>query len=491
MGRRPRWSFVAAAVCTLLVFGSGFGPLVYAHRPHRCPPELVGDAPILSGHLVHEDIVAGKLTLEEILDAGKRLFTAPFNLCDGQGRPAATGSGAPTKRVPGAPHFLRTSAPDANSCAGCHNDPAPGGAGDFVANVFVLAQTLDPVTFSVSSAFSNERNTLGMHGAGAIELLARGMTAELQATRARAIQDAQRTGQAVTRPLITKGVHFGRITAFADGSVDTSRVEGVDPDLVIRPFHQSGGVVSIREFTVNAMNHHHGMQAVERFGRARTGEDDFDEDGVRDELSIGDITAVTLFQAALGVPGRLIPRSKEQAIAAGEETFNRIGCATCHVPALVLNNATFCEPNPLNPPGTFNDTTRSVCFDLTRDGPKPRPEALGTGAVIRAFTDLKRHVICDDQDPHFCNERLLPPGGRKTTAGFLTRKIWDVGNTAPYGHRGDLTTISEAILAHGAEGRAARDAFAALSAKEKEELLEFLKSLRVLPEGSDRIVFVD
>ena len=37
--------------------------------------------------------------------------------------------------------------------------------------------------------------------------------------------------------------------------------------LVIRPFHQQSLVVSIREFTNNAMNHHHGMQSVERFGR--------------------------------------------------------------------------------------------------------------------------------------------------------------------------------------------------------------------------------
>jgi len=42
-----------------------------------------------------------------------------------------------------------------------------------VANVFVLAQVLDPVTDSVSAEFSDERNTLGMNGSGAIEMLAR------------------------------------------------------------------------------------------------------------------------------------------------------------------------------------------------------------------------------------------------------------------------------------------------------------------------------
>lgn len=27
---------------------------------------------------------------------------------------------------------------------------------------------------------------------------------------------------------------------------------------------------------------------------------------------------------------------------------------------------------------------------------------------------------------------------------FITRKLWDVGNTAPFGQRGDLTTMTEA-----------------------------------------------
>ena len=79
---------------------------------------------------------------------------------------------------------LRTSAPDSDSCAGCHAQPRPGGAGDFVANVFVLAQTLDPVTLSVGPESSNSRNTLGMNGSGPIEMLAREMTVDLESETA-------------------------------------------------------------------------------------------------------------------------------------------------------------------------------------------------------------------------------------------------------------------------------------------------------------------
>ena len=38
------------------------------------------------------------------------------------------------------------------------------------------------------------------------------------------------------------------------------------PSLILQPWHQVGNVVSIRQFTTNAFNHHHGMQAEERFG---------------------------------------------------------------------------------------------------------------------------------------------------------------------------------------------------------------------------------
>src|SRR5262249_40057627 len=203
-------------------------------------------------------------------------------------RPAATGNGAPTKRDPSHnPGFLRTSGTDATSCADCHNQPTVGGAGGFVANVFVLAQVLDPVTDSVSAEFSDERNTLGMNGSGAIEMVAREMTADLLAIRDAAKSEARPSGKDTTRQLDNKDVKFGRITAHADGSVDVSKVQGVDADLIIKPFHQKGVVNSVRVFTVNAFNHHHGMEAVERFGIGQKDSqgntiatNDFDEDGV-------------------------------------------------------------------------------------------------------------------------------------------------------------------------------------------------------------------
>ncbi len=49
------------------------------------------------------------------------------------------------------------------------------------------------------------------------------------------------------------------------------------PSLVIRPWHQAGNVVSLREFSNNAFNQHHGIQSTERFGR----DTDPDGDGIQ------------------------------------------------------------------------------------------------------------------------------------------------------------------------------------------------------------------
>jgi hypothetical protein len=459
----------------------------------------IGERPALEEHINQSDIENGAIRFKKLLEIGEEIFAARWNKLDGQGRPAATGAGVPTKRDSSRDvGFIRTSGPDSTSCADCHNQPTIGGAGGFVANVFVLAQTLDPVTDSVSAEFSDERNTLGMNGSGAIEMLAREMSDDLLAIRDQALVEARSSGNAVTKQLDTKGVNFGQITARPDGSVDGSKIEGVDADLIIKPFHQKGVVNSVRVFTVNAYNHHHGMQAVERFGIGQKDShgnviatDDFDEDGVPNELTVGDITAATIFQAAMNIPGRVTPDdpSRRAAAGRGEARFAEIGCTDCHKPALSLSSPLFSEPNPFNPAGNLRiqDVALPYTFDLSRDIPKPRLERTQAGgAIVRAFTDLKRHVICDDQDPFFRNERLIQSG--VPVDQFITRKLWDVGNTAPYGHRGDLTTITEAILHHAGEARSQRERFASLGTDQQGEIIEFLKQLQVLPNGSPREV---
>lgn len=461
-----------------------------------------GESPTIKSHVDQAEIDAGEMTFDQIFKAGQKLFDARFNALDGQGRPATTGGGAP--RTPDEPAFIRTSGPDSTSCAGCHAQPRSGGSGDFVANVFVLAQTLDPVTESVDPLFSNERNTLGMMGSGAIEMLAREMSDELIAIREAARADAASSGQPVTSALVAKGVSFGSITVLPDGKIDPSAIEGVDWDLIVKPFHQKGAVVSLREFTNNAMNHHHGMQATERFGLGQ----DPDQDGVMNELTVGDITATTIYQAALGTPGRVITKGQEAAIADGEQIFAAVGCTNCHVAEFHLASGAFTEPNPYNPGSDVDkpngnlkvsDAAATYAFDMTAEGEMPHLESDGDGgAIVRPFTDLKRHDLTDDETTFFGNEQVpqgklngFAPASDFTTAApvrplkqFLTRKLWDVGNSAPYGHRGDCTTLTEAIEFHGGEARSSRDAYNALSADDQGKVIAFLTSMQVLPDDA-------
>ncbi len=451
-----------------------------AHEPHVCPPGI-NDTPALAAHIHQKDLL--KMPFKKVFSTGQRLFVTDFNACDGAGRPGT--NGGIVLRTPNpteGPRFTRISAPEADSCAGCHNQPQSGGAGDFVANVFVLAQNAIPVSGRVLNTDLTqtwlERNTLGMFGSGAIELLGREMTRDLLALKSQAISQAGSSGSDVTVQLVTKGVQFGSLTAHPDGSVDTSAVAGVDPDLIIKPFSRKGAMRSVREFTVNAFNQHHGMQAVERFGR----DIDSDQDGIVNELFIGDITAASVFQEALPIPLRTSSGPNGETIKLGEKLFGQVGCATCHIPALQLNSTLFCDPNPMNPTSglfvTFADTSRSYCFDL-------RHTSGLTGDMVQAYTDLKRHVICDAIKTHYCNEpstlvqvsdSLYPIRHDQ----FLTAKLWDVGNSAPWGHRGDLDTIHAAILAHGGEATESEAEFEGLPASDQSAVVAFLKTL-VMP----------
>jgi len=459
----------------------------------ECPPGLEADAAIVPNSVEQSDINSGALKFGEINDHGEALFIAAFNTCDGRGRPETTGGGAkraiPTNDENGEPLSagqiakLRTSAPDSDACAGCHNSPETGGAGDFVANVFVLAQVLDPMTQSVSPTRSNSRNTLGMHGSGPIEMLTREMTVELQAAAA-GLADGIHT-------ISSKGVDFEIEVA---GGAVVATDGGIDADLIVKPFHQAGKVISLREFSTNAMNHHHGMQAEERFdlNPAKGFDPDYDNDGYERELTIGDQTAISIWQAQLSTPNQVIPKGMKGVVKKGEGVFDDVGCTSCHVPEMTLSSRDFVEPNPFNPPGTCASATDGCpdySFDMTEEGDEPRLEKGNNGtAIVRPYTDLKRHSLCDAPGPGairwFCNEQLAQGradaiDGTPGTEFFLTRKLWDVGNTAPYGHRGDLTTITEAILQHGGEGRASRDAFEASSVDDQKALVTFLKTLQI------------
>lgn len=483
-------------------------------------PDMIGREESGIRHLSSAE--AASLAAAELARRGRILFEALWTSQEGGGRPLTTGTGGPLanpqRRLEFPFNFNRVSARDSNGCAGCHNAPfgVPGGGGDFVTGVFVAAQRFDAASFDASdgiplsgayneagepvtlATIGNYRATIGMFGSGYIEMLARQITADLQAAR-----DGLAPGAATA--LESKGVSFGSLALMEDGSFDVSQVEGLPvqslrgdvPSLVIHPFHQSGSVVSLRQFTNNAFNQHHGIQAAERFGDGV----DADGDGFRNELTRGDMTAISVYQAALAVPGQVVPNNiaVEMAIYDGEALFEQIGCAGCHRPALPLDDRgwIYTEPNPYNPAGNARPgDIETVRIDLTSDAlPGPRLEPDEEGVVwVPAFTDLKLHDITTGapDDPNREAIDINEPGGSPAFLGgnsrFLTKKLWGAANERPYFHHGKFTTLREATLAHRGEANASRAAFVALRKRDQDKVIEFLKSLQVLPPGTKAAV---
>ncbi len=452
-----------------------------------------------------------------LVQHGQRLFDAQWTVQEGGSRPQTAGTGGdladPSSPLVFPRNFNRISGPDANACAGCHNQPRSGGAGEQVANVFVLGQRFDFATFDADDfiprrggrdergeavtldRIANERNTVGMFGSGFIEMLARQMTARLQKQR-----DSLAPGESIM--LRAKRIEFGLLVRNADGSWDTSAIDSLPapslastgpddpPSLVIRPFHQAGAVVSLREFTNNAFNHHHGMQAVERFGPG-----DPDNDGFTNELTRADITAASVYQATLAVPGRVIPRDPviEAAVRTGEDTFEDIGCADCHVPSLKLRRKTwyFSEPNPYNPPGNLQpgDTPELAVNLLSQRLDQPRLKKRGKHVEVPAYTDMRLHDITDGPDDPNCEPLNMhfAPGTNAFFGGncrFLTSRLWGIASSGPYFHHGKYTTMREAIEAHGGDAAYSRDEWHDSSKYERDAVIEFLKTLRILPAGT-------
>lgn len=459
----------------------------------QCPAGIV-DGATIQLHIEQADLHAGKYIFRDVFQRGAGLGEVRWNECDGQGRPETTGG--IDKRAPGQPNMSRLSGPEGTSCFGCHAQPRSGGSGDFVANTFNGAENLDPITESIDPSISNMRNTTGMFGAGYIELLAIEMTDELK-SQAQRYTDMRTTGW---KTLTTKGVSYD--VEFSRGAIVAAR--GIDIDLIVKPFNAGGTAVSLRQFTVNALNRHHGMQAEERFDMY-LGDPDYDGDGKTRELSVGDVTEMVIWQAALDRPLQEIPpddADKRAQISAGKQLFVDIGCGSCHTPQMTLNNRTFCEPNKYNPPGYYVDQSQTYCTvldysardskktdDPTQGAPSRTPPPANTPLVLTTYTDLKRHTLCDRPDDpapvirELCDEQLAEDrpdqDGIPGQEFFMTADLWQVGESAPWGHNGMYNSLSSIIKVHGGEARASRDAYVALPDDQQIDVIVFLKSLKI------------
>jgi len=408
---------------------------------------------------------------------GDELFDYEFRPEQGLGNGLAGRPGIAAGPHP-APNLRRVHAgtfggPDSHNCSSCHLKGGPDGAGNRTQNAFLRGD-------GRSTLGADERNPPHLLGLGPIAVLAREMTVDLQHARAGALAEAARRLEPVAVPLASKGVSFGSIEARPDGSVDTSRVEGVDADLVVKPFGWKGHSASLPEMVEESFRIHMGLLSPWGQSRLRDGPDpdqgdgawyDADRDGVHHEVESGMVTTLAAYLAQLETPVIRPPAPAVllERFARGRRLFDEIGCASCHRPALVLEDPVL-EIRPLDPQHTGKTPVR---VDVARDGdsPKVEPEkVLGARHIARLFSDLKRH----DMGPELATPSAQ---GSIPASAFLTRPLWGLAFTSPYLHDGRAPTVDDAVRLHGGEGAPSRDRYLELSGEDRASLRVFLLSL--------------
>ncbi|MGX9962918.1 di-heme oxidoreductase family protein [Roseomonas sp. F4] len=148
---------------------------------------------------------------------------------------------------------------------------------------------------------------------------------------------------------------------------------------------------------------------------------------------------VVFYARNLAVPGRAAP-----AAPRGRALFREAGCTGCHRPSFTTGNI----------PG--------------------RPEH--AGQRIWPYSDLLLHDMGEGLADH-------RPEGAANGREWRTPPLWGIGRTEAVSgrvqllHDGRARSLLEAILWHGGEAQAARDAVAAMAPEDRAALIAFLESL--------------
>jgi mono/diheme cytochrome c family protein len=432
-----------------------------------------------------ERIDRGEIAPEDLQEVGRLIFEHEYGFADGLGNGASRSDPArsPFRRVQAG----RFGGPDTTGCASCHWRGGEAGAGGLPDQGFFLGDG-DRIDTA------DGRNPPALQGVGVAQALAREMSADLQAIRTALEAEVRRTGRDAEADLVSKGIQFGTLRVLADGTVDTAGLDGVDADLVIKPFGWKGNRATLREFLAESLQNHLGIQCEDLVaGHRRKPDpdllgagpdpDDPDGDGVTGELTAGQLTALEAF-LALGelpvirppaplqgfkpaAPGMLAPTPTLllDSWTQGRQLFREIGCAGCHAPMLVLKDPVF---------RTRSETTgREIEIDLSRHGDRPRlryDPAL-EGYPVWLFSDLKRHDLGEENAARHVERGVAPQV-------YLTRRLWGLADSPPYMYDGRAPWFDQAIAAHGGEASLSSFAFDALTSEDKAALRVYLLSLR-------------
>jgi CxxC motif-containing protein (DUF1111 family) len=403
---------------------------------------------------------------------------------------------------------------NARSCAECHGMSGPGGAGGNDHNVDLLTVTppsipkyerggfanrigaLDP---ALTAGFSSVRPSVTLHKFGVdpeygdwrlgLFKLVTHNHKELDPATGRSIKQLLAEGKKKNAALSTDvrlsdRLHLGIVqrstpALFGAGLIDqipdsaiqelakaqaTGR-DGVKGQVAIATgghagkFGWRGQTATLKEFVMGACANELGLEVP---GHAQ-GIDPLDPTyHVKGpDLTQGQCEDMAAFVGSLPRPAQRRPISiaERKLWDGGEQVFNSVGCASCHVRAVASVEGLYSDlllhdlgPNLADPAGANSSPSSGGASPAYYGGP----------------TDVFAAV---------------PPITRRQ---WRTPPLWGVADSAPYLHDGRAATLTEAIQSHAGEATASIRLFVMLPSAERRKLLAFLGSL-VAPSGEDLV----
>jgi CxxC motif-containing protein (DUF1111 family) len=182
---------------------------------------------------------------------------------------------------------------------------------------------------------------------------------------------------------------------------------------------------------------------------------------------LSDIDHFARFIRSTEAPARDLTLSQTPEAKHGETLFDKIGCATCHVPTLTtapagtaINGGTFTLPPALG------DKTFHPYGDFLLHN-------IGTGdGIVQSMTEhygKKMYSITW--------KNLSIPEFKNTANKIRTAPLWGVRLRSRLMHDGTSFTLTDAIVRHRGEASHVTEKFEHLKPAEKQALLEFLHSL--------------
>ena len=326
---------------------------------------------------------------------------------------------------------------DGVSCAECHEDPVGGGVGNEVethATRFVAPNNCDPLFDEGGPVIQQDATSL---------LKAKGVLKE--EIPARATGQGHRSSPSLFGFGLIDLIPEKTILAYEDPEdKDKDGIsEGANRtiDGRVGRFGRKAGVATLFEFNAGAFPAEMGvttpLSPKEETINGRVVPPDADP-ATDPEVSQLDIQRVTNFIRFLAMPAPKLPieRAAVEQVQRSKKLFSDIQCACFHVPEL--------------------QTGPSEIAALDR-----KPVALYSDLLLHDMGPELADICLDGANPaEFRTEMLM---GLRLREKFL--------------HDGSAGSVQQAIERHAAEARKARDAFAALSDKDKAALLAFLQTI--------------